>query len=559
MDPLRSNLAGYYTPQQYTPVPLPTYPPPTFSTPSPYPQHQYTPTSNHSSNQAQPYDHSLQLPAHARAAVQALAPAHARRAPAQVPHDTVGDSRHEENHDGNGASTKSKSGGAPKGFGRTSAVYQVDGSGVKRRVNAEDFRAQVEERTRNGESCEQIAEALISQGAQVTSKSVSRWRIQWGFRKRAVRKQSKPPKPKEQRMNKKQLWQSKYKADITRMTQQGLEPEDIAQIMTARGMQLKKGSSTIARLQTVWKLRGSEASRIKNKRYLSRRKARQQQIEEFQNYARELGLENPDEWIKKKMEEPAIKQMRRSAAYEMMGDAAPAPKDTSTETRASRLRTRAVAVEPAGGNDSFAESPARGATEDAEESSDGGHIASGSVIAARSLRSSRLPVGELALELDDSDSDPSDGDPSYQPMDGIDEDDGYAIRHETENNDQYLHGGDNSEFEEANQLDLHDRNTPAILDDQISVPGPAGTFIDAAMALILSPAEQENTDKLMGSVNSCIVAAQFLKDLLQARSQGRPAPRSLIGLPPSAKDIETARHKLAEAAQATVDVLQMPF
>jgi hypothetical protein len=70
------------------------------------------------------------------------------------------------------------------GRGRSSVIYIIDEDGVKQKRKAEDFRAEVEERTRTGESCEQIADALVAKGAQVTAKSISRWRILWGFRKR---------------------------------------------------------------------------------------------------------------------------------------------------------------------------------------------------------------------------------------------------------------------------------------------------------------------------------------------------------------------------------------
>lgn len=177
MDHLRSNLAGYYTPQQYTPVPLPAYPPPTaFSNPSPYSRNEL----HHSFHQG--FDPTLAHPQNV-ARLQAVA---ANAGPATALESVDEDTNLDESIDIaiEVAKRKTKSGSAAKGFPRTSAVYQIDRDGTKRRVVAEDFRAEVEERTRSGESCEAIADALIAQGVQVTSKSISRWRILWGFRKR---------------------------------------------------------------------------------------------------------------------------------------------------------------------------------------------------------------------------------------------------------------------------------------------------------------------------------------------------------------------------------------
>ncbi|KAH8201399.1 hypothetical protein TruAng_004399 [Truncatella angustata] len=561
MDALRSNLPGYYTPQQYTPVPLPTYPAPNFSAPSPYPRHHAIQTPSHLQHHQYDQSHLAHPQLSPQVVSQAQAPVHIG-APVQAAQDIPGESHADDENNNNASNKKSKGGPAPKGFGRTSAVYRIDDMGVKRRVNAEDFRAEVEERTRNGESCEQIADALIAQGAQVTSKSVSRWRILWGFRKRAVRKQSKPPKAKEERMNKKQIWQSKYKADITRMTQQGLEAEEIARIMTIRGMQLKKGSSTITRLQTVWKLRGTEESRIKNKRYLSRRKARQQQLDEFNNYARELGLDDPEEWVRRKMEEPAVKNMRRDAAFEMMGDAAPEPREPKAKATPSRPQTRRAASSFALDAQVSATDAMQDATGYEDESSDDEDLTVNPTPAARTLRSDHTPVDtELKQDLVDSDSDCSGEDAEYQPMEGVNPCDSYDLR------DDAGHGypplseqddDDEDDFEDNNQS-LDGNGLP--IESNTHAPTLHATvgFTNAEMAYVpLPPSEQDSMEKLIGVADSCIAAAQLVKDLWLAKCYGQPGPRSLTGLPPSIRDIELARHRLKEAAHAAVNVLQYP-
>ncbi|ETS73252.1 hypothetical protein PFICI_14857 [Pestalotiopsis fici W106-1] len=549
MDHLRSNVPDYYTPQQYTPIPLPSYPPPTFGAPTPYAGHHLhqSQTQHHPPIQYNPTRHGGQPPLVAQTPVPIPTPA-----PAPVSQQSNQAGSHSldtSGHDETPLVGETSAVGGPKGFGRTSAVYQVDGNGKKRRVNAEDFRAQVEERTRNGESCEQIADALIAQGAQVTSKSVGRWRILWGFRKRAVRKQSKPPKPKEERISSKQIWQSRSKSDITRMTQQGLSSEEIAQIMTRRGMALKKGSSTIARLQTIWQLRGTEESRLKNRRYLSRRKARRLQLEEFQSYAKELGLENPDEWVKNKMDEPAIQQMRRDAAYELMGDDAPKPKEPKSKLP-TRRRTRKSGNPPAGGQDAFAAHPDVANGNDADSSdNDDDEITADISLAPRTLRSGRVS-GNNTFVMSGNESESSDQDAEYQPMDGVTtlED----VDNEIMDNGQH---GYAPLFEQDDDDDEEDEAS----EEEPTAPAPVEAsmnFTNATMVPVLpDDAERESMDRLINSADGYIAAAQLLKDLLQAKSLGQPAPRSLTGLPPSLSDIEAARHRLKEAAQATVGLL----
>lgn len=56
--------------------------------------------------------------------------------------------------------------------------------GPKYGSNTEAFRDEIEQRTRDGESCEQIAAALMEKGVQTSAKTIARQRIKWGFRKR---------------------------------------------------------------------------------------------------------------------------------------------------------------------------------------------------------------------------------------------------------------------------------------------------------------------------------------------------------------------------------------
>ncbi|KAI4593184.1 hypothetical protein KJ359_010108 [Pestalotiopsis sp. 9143b] len=564
MDPLRPNVPDYYTPQQYTPIPLPTYPPPTFGTPSPYAGHHLQNQNHHPAIQYNPSRHLGQAqlvtpaPAPAQAPVQAPVPTPAPkstsiRTPQQNTRAGVR-SLDAEGNDGTPATGERPLPG-PKGFGRTSAIYRLDESGKKRRAHAEDFRAEVEERTRNGESCEQIADALIAQGAQVTAKSVGRWRILWGFRKRAVRKQSKPPKPKDQRISTKKIWQSRFKADITRMTQQGLSSEEIARIMTGRGMELKKGSSTIARLQTVWQLRGTAESRVKNKRYLARRKARQLQLEEFQNYARELVLENPDEWVKEKMNESAIQQMRRDVAYQLMGNDAPQPKEPKAKST-RRPQTRASGRRSTGGVDPSAVDPELLAAGDDADSSDNDseEITADVSAVPRTLRPGRVSEGTaIRDDFANDDSESSDEDAEYLSMDGVtfseglDHNvDGHNVDGDAQHDYQPL-----LEQDEFDEDDAESEEEPA----PVAPAQATGIFTNAVMAPVPLDEERQDMNKLMNSTDGYIAAAQLLKDLLQAKLSGQPGPHSMTGLPPSQRDVDAARNKLKIAAQTTLAML----
>lgn len=571
MDPLRSNVPDYYAPQQYTPIPLPTYPPPTFGTPSPYGGHHLQNQNHHPAIQYNPSRHlgqaQLVAPAPAPAQAPVQAPVQApiptpvpapKSTPVRTPQQNARAGVRNLDAEGNDGTpaTGERPMPGPKGFGRTSAIYRLDESGKKRRAHAEDFRAEVEERTRNGESCEQIADALIAQGAQVTAKSVGRWRILWGFRKRAVRKQSKPPKPKDQRISTKKIWQSRFKADITRMTQQGLSSEEIARIMTGRGMELKKGSSTIARLQTVWQLRGTAESRVKNKRYLARRKARQLQLEEFQNYARELALENPDEWVKEKMNESAIQQMRRDVAYQLMGDDAPQPKEPKAKTTTRRPQTRASGRRSAGGVEPSAVDPELLAANDDADSSDNDseEITADVSTVPRTLRAGRVSEGNNRDDLANDDSESSDEDAEYLPMDGVTFSEGLGDNV----NGHYVDDDAQHDYQPLLEQDDHFDEDDAESEEESTPVVPAqatGIFTNAIMAPVPLDEERQDMNKLMNSTDGYIAAAQLLKDLLQAKLSGQPGPRSMTGLPPSQRDIDAARNKLKVAAQTTLALL----
>lgn len=56
--------------------------------------------------------------------------------------------------------------------------------GIGTGSNLEAFKAEIEARTRRGENCKTIADALVAMGVQTSDRAVSRVRIKWGMRKR---------------------------------------------------------------------------------------------------------------------------------------------------------------------------------------------------------------------------------------------------------------------------------------------------------------------------------------------------------------------------------------
>ncbi|KAK3722997.1 hypothetical protein LTR37_002143 [Vermiconidia calcicola] len=121
---------------------------------------------------------------------------------------------------------------------------------------SEHLRPQIEERTANGETCEQIASALREQGIDITNKTISRRRVEWGLRQRATHKLAgtKLAKKRPSRTGSKHSLQVGRKEEIEAGTLRGEDAEQIAAAVIAQGFKLRKGASTILRLQTYWGL-----------------------------------------------------------------------------------------------------------------------------------------------------------------------------------------------------------------------------------------------------------------------------------------------------------------
>nr|OQO15464.1 hypothetical protein B0A51_17463 [Rachicladosporium sp. CCFEE 5018] len=124
---------------------------------------------------------------------------------------------------------------------------------------ADVHRAEIEERTRNGESCVQIAEAITSQyGVKLHMKTISRKRCEWGLRTRAKRgpnpNLSIRKRPMSKQKRDKYVKQAALKAEITARTEWGESAQQITDEVIAMGFELKSGVATVLRLQTFWGL-----------------------------------------------------------------------------------------------------------------------------------------------------------------------------------------------------------------------------------------------------------------------------------------------------------------
>ncbi|KAK8057459.1 hypothetical protein PG996_011396 [Apiospora saccharicola] len=437
--------------------------------------------------------------------------------------------------------TTESNGAAPTGPGRTNAIVVEEADGKKRRTKADEFRLEVEERTRNGESCEQISAALNARGVQVTDKTISRWRITWGLRKRAVRKQTKPFKPDHLRLNN-QIRQQRRKVEITRMSEQGLTPEEIATIMAGRGMSLKDGAKTILRLQTVWGLRELDlTSRRRNARHNAQRQAKNQQEKEFTQYARELGLDNPAEWVKHKMNEPQILEKRKDQTMKLMTELTPELISDSPGPGRGRRSTGANTAPKAAQKAS--QNPVSNATSgdtsiSRESSSPDAALQNATRRTTRAALHPTVPASQPTF-ADNEDDDPDDAD--FEPDNFDFDQDSFpqGIDHDDDSGSESDDGNGNAESMEINASG--------------NAAQPAQTTLASFAPAALPARELVALADMVNAATACINAAQAAKDTLEARIATRPTTSSLTGMPPSAKEVEAARYKLKDVARMILE------
>ncbi|KKY31206.1 hypothetical protein UCDDA912_g08847 [Diaporthe ampelina] len=349
--------------------------------------------------------------------------------------------------------------------------------GIGTGSNLEPFKAEIEARTQRGENCKAIAAALNAMGVQTSDRAVSR----------AQRKVKTPPPDADAvRLSAKSKVQAMRKAELIRMTREGMSPEEIYQSLTSRGMELKKGVATVLRLQSAWGVARDEKRWLGNFRHQCHKKAKAQQVDAFTDIAKELGVQDVKGWAQEKMKEQAARQARHELALKLMGEHAP----TNPERRKLQKPRRA--------NGPSSDKPQ---ADDAAGESDGGS----SEDEADSGSDFPGPVTDLRFGLIDStrqgDHIHSSDEPLPYPHDG--------------------QGGADSERYAAAAA-----NEPSNVDGGVE----AGEYHDTL--------DQYND------------AARVYKELLEARNNNKPLAGSLTGMPPSAKEVDSAKRKLKDATQA---------
>lgn len=120
------------------------------------------------------------------------------------------------------------------------------------------------------------------------------------------------------------------KAEIIRMTNEGMSAEQIAENLQARGVTFKAGAKTVERFRTVWGLIPESQRNLENLRQSYRGQAAKLQREQFENIAAELGIEDVKAWVKSKMDEEGALEARREHAYRLMGPIRPKPVEPNT-------------------------------------------------------------------------------------------------------------------------------------------------------------------------------------------------------------------------------------
>ncbi|KAM3419337.1 hypothetical protein BST61_g5270 [Cercospora zeina] len=137
-----------------------------------------------------------------------------------------------------------------------------------RKEDVEPHRAEIEDLTLNGHNCEQIAAALRAKGLEISAKTISRYRVSWGIRKRAEPKTKGRTFPGRKRYSTgptKHEQQESRKAEIVSRHERGETAEQIAAALQAQGAELRSGSSTITRLLTTWGLIPYDKARARGK------------------------------------------------------------------------------------------------------------------------------------------------------------------------------------------------------------------------------------------------------------------------------------------------------
>lgn len=433
-----------------------------------------------------------------------------------------------------------------------------------------------------------------------------------------------PPDADTVRLSAKSKVQAMRKAELIRMTREGMSPEEIYQSLTSRGMELKKGVATVLRLQSAWGVARDEKRWLGNFRHQCHKKAKAQQADAFTDIAKELGVQDINIWVQEKMREQAARQARHELALKLMGEHAP----TNPERRKLQKPRRAngPSAEQAQANDADGDSDSGSSEDEPQSGSDfpgpvtdfkfelvdstpqGVRIPSsdGPFPSPHALHSRAQPASHATATANEPPSVGGDLDAGeyreYAPLHDQPDDTMYgsedgqhvvasiASRVSSHMVD-YLPQSTSGPHMPMVQSPLSSNEmlvSPPPHPDPLGSPAspqptdtrpaqtgstatatmPPGygekytTQLDASVAsapkstpsvtsgLVLPPEEAEANKSTLGTLDQYNDAARVYKELLEARNNSRPLPGSLTGMPPSAKEVDSAKRKLKEATQA---------
>ncbi|KAK1082229.1 hypothetical protein LTR33_004073 [Friedmanniomyces endolithicus] len=351
--------------------------------------------------------------------------------------------------------------------------------------------AEIESRTNAGESCKQIADALQANGHQISDKTVARWRVQWGHRKRAPRTTKGQPlraprintRRDVARDGSRRTEQDVTKERITQLTRDGKTAEEINEILQAQGVVMKRGVSTVWRLQTYWKLIPFDSQRSN-------------------------GTGPYSKWRTQPCRQKPRKERVPKGDRPPRAKKAKAPKETAAEPDGTVLHYPT--------NCAFGPQK-RGLR--APQADDGPE--------------SRLGAAADPMHIDsDSESEPG----FYDELDEHDPELGGEHNASSQHNLQ-AHAPRYWDHQTSSCSGTH--MTPQPTPQSAAVPGSADIM---------------SAELLVDLANSALVAATDLKDLILAVQMRRPARNSLGALRPSAQDIMSAKKRVREAASMVVDL-----
>ncbi|KAK8848443.1 hypothetical protein PGQ11_014923 [Apiospora arundinis] len=102
---------------------------------------------------------------------------------------------------------------------------------------------------------------------------------------------------------------------------------------------------------------------------------------------------------------------------------------------------------------------------------------------------------------------------------------------------------------EAMDIDVSGRAAPLVGPGLASYAYAAATFVPQV------PQDFDPLNAMINSATACVNAAQAARAMFEARVANRPTASSLIGMPPSAEEVEVVRWKLKDAARMILETL----